>query len=220
MLGSPFNLEPDGAGGVALFGVPCPVVWRHYKTDWWGERRPVRRSEAPLPDRAPLARPLALLAGAAARGRCAVVNPFGSVLTQNKRMMALFWEELELFPRWAQEAIRRYLPRTARLEGLPLGRLRAERASWVLKSDYGCEGEEVVMGAETSPAAWARALEDALPGRWIAQRRFQALPERGGGLCNYGVYVVAGRAAGIFTRIQPDCTDRRAVCAPTLVRLS
>jgi hypothetical protein len=33
------------------------------------------------------------------------------------------------------------------------------------------------------------------------------------------VYVIAGRAAGLFTRLQPDATDRRAVCAPTLVRL-
>jgi hypothetical protein len=136
-------------------------------------------------------------------------------------MMALLWEEQELLPAWARQAVRRTLPYTVRLERLPLARLRTERASWVLKSDYGCEGEEVVMGAETAPADWARALEDALPGRWIAQRRFQALAaRRGGGLANHGVYVVAGRAAGIFTRIQPDCTDRRAVCAPTLVRLS
>jgi hypothetical protein len=31
--------------------------------------------------------------------------------------------------------------------------------------------------------------------------------------------VVGGRAAGIFTRLQPDGTDRRAVCAPTMIRL-
>jgi hypothetical protein len=42
---------------------------------------------------------------------------------------------------------------------------------------------------------------------------------RRGGHANHGVYVIAGRAAGLFTRLQPDATDRRAVCAPTLVRL-
>ena len=47
VLGSPFNLRPDGLGGVAMFGVSCSVIWRHYKTDWWGERRPIRRSSRP-----------------------------------------------------------------------------------------------------------------------------------------------------------------------------
>jgi hypothetical protein len=226
VLGSPFNLRPDGAGGVAMFGVSCSVIWRHYKTDWWGERRAVWRSEEAYADPAPLAGPLALLADAAARGRCAVVNPFGAVLTQNKRMMALLWEEIDRFPRWARATIRRYLPYTARLETIPRARLRAERTAWVLKSDYGCEGEEVVIGAITSAADWARALDDALPSRWIAQRYFQPLegPARRRGergvTTNYGVYVVGGRAAGLFSRLQSGCTDRAAVCAPTLVRLT
>jgi hypothetical protein len=219
-LGSPFNLRPDGRGGVALLGVPCQVIWRHYKTDWWGERRPVFASEEPFPDAAPLARPLALLANAAARGRCAIVNPFGAVLTQNKRMLALLWEERDRFPAWAQAAIQTYVPYTVRLETLPRARLRNERAQWVLKSDYGCEGEEVVLGAETSQAEWAQLIDDALPRRWIAQRRFHACREHRRGPANYGVYVVAGRAAGLFTRLQPDGTDRRAVCAPTMVRLT
>jgi glutathionylspermidine synthase len=219
ILGSPFNLRPDGRGGVAMFGVPCPVIWRHYKTDWWGERRTVWRSEDPYPDAEPLSEPLSLLAGALARGRCAVVNPFGAVLTQNKRMMALLWEEIERFPRWARQTIRRYLPFTTRLEALPVSRLRDEQGQWVLKSDYGCEGEEVVIGAETTPSAWASALDDALPKRWIVQRRFLPLTGPGGSSANYGVYVVAGHGAGLFTRLQSGCTDRSAICAPTVVRL-
>jgi hypothetical protein len=218
-LGSPFNLEPDGHGGVALFGVPCPVIWRHYKTDWWGERRPAWRSHPSFSDAEPLAGPLALLGGAIARGRCAVINPFGAVLTQNKRMMALMWEEIGRFSARAQAAIRRYLPYTARLDCVPRRQLRDERARWVLKSDYGCEGEEVVIGRTAAPSDWAAALDDARPERWIAQRRFDPLPLRRGGHANHGVYVIAGRAAGLFTRLQPDATDRRAVCAPTLVRL-
>jgi glutathionylspermidine synthase len=218
VLGSPFNLRPDGRGGVALFGVSCGVVWRHYKTDWWGERRTVWRSECAYADPDALSGPLELLAGAIARGRCAVVNPFGAVLTQNKRMMALLWEELPRFPRWAQRVVRRYLPYTVRLETLAPGRLRAERAHWVLKSDYGCEGEEVVIGAEVGDVAWARALDDALPNRWIAQRRFVARANAAGEVANYGVYVVGGRAAGLFTRLQAGRTDRTAVSAPTIIQ--
>jgi glutathionylspermidine synthase len=219
VLGSPFNLQPDGHGGIALFGVSCGVLWRHYKTDWWGERRTAWRSERDYADAGALTRELDLIAGAIARGRCAVVNPFGAVLTQNKRMMALLWEERARFSRRIQAVTARYLPYTARLETLASGRLRAERVDWVLKSDYGCEGEEVVIGAEVSAAAWARALDDVLPERWIAQRRFVARPNAAGEIANYGVYVVAGRAAGLFTRLQAGPTDRSAVSAPTIVRL-
>jgi glutathionylspermidine synthase len=219
VLGSPFNLHADGQGGVAMFGISCSVIWRHYKTDWWGERRTVWRSEDGYADDVPLVRPLALLAGAIARGRCAVVNPFGAVLTQNKRTMALLWEEIDRFALWARAAIRRYLPFTARLEALPVARLRREKEAWVLKSDYGCEGEEVVIGAETSDAEWARVLDDAIPTRWIAQRRFVPRADAAGRIANYGVYVVGGQAAGIFTRLQAGHTDRAALCAPTMVSL-
>jgi len=219
VLGSPYNLHEDGQGGVAMFGISCSVIWRHYKTDWWGERRTVWRSEDGYADNVPLVRPLALLAGAMARGRCAVVNPFGAVLTQNKRTMALLWEEIDRFAPGARALIRRYVPFTARLEALPAARLRREKEAWVLKSDYGCEGEEVVMGAETSDVEWARVLDDAIATRWIAQRRFVPRADAAGRIANYGVYVVGGQAAGIFTRLQAGHTDRTAVCAPTMVSL-
>jgi len=223
LTGSPYNLASDGRGGVALFGVPCSVIWRHYKTDWWGERRPIWRSEDTYADAEPLYQPLCLLAGAIARGRCAVMNPFGSVLTQNKRMMALFHEEMARLTPRTRALVRRYIPYSARLETLPRRQLVQQQALWVLKSDYGCEGEEVVIGAEVSAAEWRRALDDALPGRWIAQRRFVPLGgqhgEADGEVANYGVYLVGGRAAGLFTRLQAGCTDRAAVCAPTVVRL-
>jgi hypothetical protein len=217
VLGSPFNVQPDGRGGVAMFGAPCSVIWRHYKTDWWGERRTVWRSEDAYADAAPLAEPLEWLAGAVARGRCAVVNPFGAVLTQNKRMMALLWEERARLPGWARRLVSRYVPYTVRLETLAPGRLRAERGAWVLKSDYGCEGEEVVIGAETSAGDWARAIDDAIPRRFVAQRRFVPRRSATGEVANYGVYVVGGRAAGLYTRLQVGATDRTALSAPTIV---
>ncbi|HSS39959.1 MAG TPA: glutathionylspermidine synthase family protein [Polyangia bacterium] len=220
VLGSPFNLRPDGRGGVALFGVSCAVIWRHYKTDWWGERRPIWRSEPPYADAEPLMSHLELLAGASARGQCAVINPFGAVLTQNKRTMALLWEHLDSLSAAGRRIVRRYLPYTARLESLPVRRLLEERAHWVLKSDYGCEGEEVIIGADTSVRAWADVLADALPRRWVAQRRFQPLLDRKKRAVNYGVYLVGGQAAGLFCRVQSGGTDRRAICAPALVRAS
>ena len=123
-------------------------------------------------------------------------------------------------PAWARALVRRYVPHTVRLETLAPGQLRAERGAWVLKSDYGCEGEEVVIGAETSAAAWARAIDDAIPRRFVAQRRFVPLRSAGGEVANHGVYVVGGRAAGLYTRLQAGATDRRAISAPTMVRRS
>jgi glutathionylspermidine synthase len=219
VLGSPFNLQPDGKGGVALFGVPCPVIYRHYKTDWWGERRSPWRAARPVPDCAPIAGPLTLLLSAIARGRCAVINPFGAVLAQNKRTMALMWEEISRFSSSAQDAIRRYIPLTLRLESLPLAQLKRERWRWVLKADYGAEGEEVILGAETTQAEWSEALDLAAPRRWVVQRRFEASRDEDDNISNYGVYVVGGRACGLFTRLQRGSTDRHALSAATLVRL-
>ena len=219
VLGSPYNLRPDGDGGVSLFGVSCAVIWRNYKTDWWGERRRIWRSAPEVLDTEPLTEPLSLLLEASARGRCAVINPFGAVVTQNKRAMALMWEEMgELSPE-AQRAIRRYVPYTVRLESLSPRRLRAEREQWVLKSDYGSEGEEVIVGAHVSDRAWNFALADACHGRWIAQRRFRPVALDGDLVPNYGVYVVAGRACGLYTRLARGATDRRALSVASLVRL-
>ena len=217
-LGSPFNLRRLGAGQAGLFDTPCDVFVRHYKTDWWSERRPVWSDEPKVPDPDPLSGELAVILGSALEGRCAVVNPFGAVVPQNKRAMALLWERIDLFSPRSRAAIERYLPETVRLETLPPARLRAERESWVLKSDYGCEGDEVVIGAETAPDVWEASLEAAVPGRWVAQRHFHALRGPDGAAANHGIYLVAGEASGLYTRLSVAGTDRHALSAPVLVR--
>ena len=121
---------------------------------------------------------------------------------QNKRTMALLWEAIDRFSPASQAAIRAYLPYTARLESLPLAALAA-RADWVLKSDYGCEGAEVIIGADVDEATWADALLHARAGRWIAQRCFAARRDVDGRCVNVGVYVVGGEAAGYFSRVAP-----------------
>jgi glutathionylspermidine synthase len=212
VLGSPFNLERVGERA-ALFGVPCDVFVRHYKTDWWSERQGVFRDDDEFPDKEPLARELGILF---ADERCAVVNPFGAVLPQNKRTMALMWEAIERFSPAAQAAITAYLPYTARLESV-LDQVRADRAGWVVKSDYGCEGAEVVVGAEVSDEIWAQTLALALPERFVAQRRFAPLLDDEGQCINHGVYLVAGSFAGYFSRLHRGATGYDAVAAATLV---
>lgn len=222
VLGSPYNLgvEKDGERAT-LFGHPLGVMLRHYKTDGWGERASAWDDET-LPDALPLAGPLEIALRASAFQRTAVVNPFGAVVLQNKRAMAFMWEHVHRFSTRGRTLVERYVPWTSRLETLHPARLLAEREAWVLKSDYGAEGEEVIVGRETDAATWEASLAHARPGRWIAQRWFEALPDprpaAAGHALNYGVFVVAGEGAGLYLRREAGATDDRAVSVPVLVR--
>ncbi len=216
VTGSPFNLARLRGGRVALFDVPCDVIVRHYKTDWWSEREPARDDDEPFDDAEPLAAALGMLVDAELAGQVAVMNPWGSVLLQNKRTMALLCEAIDRFSPAAQAAIRAHLPYTARLESLSPATLAA-RADWVLKSDYGCEGAEVVIGADVDDAVWADTIKHARRGRWIAQRFFRARRDGDGRCVNVGVYVVGGEAAGFFSRVHHGATDYHATTVATLI---
>ena len=216
VLGSPFNLGRDDEGRATLFDRPVALLVRHYKTDWWTERGSVWRDET-IPDAAPLTEALAAALGASVDRKTAVLNPFGAVLPQNKRAMAFMWEHVHRFSPAAQSVIARIVPFTSRLESLHPEQVRVQREQWVLKSDYGAEGDEVVVGRAVTQAEWERCLALARPGRWIAQRYFEAELGAGGETINYGVFVVAGEAVGLYVRAQPGATDVHALSVPVLV---
>ncbi len=216
VLGSPYNLALD-ARGALLFDTPFSIMVRHYKTDWWGERASVW-DDAKIADTNPLDGPLRVALGASVEGRCAIVNPFGSVLPQNKRAMALMWEHIDRFSSHAQEIIGRHIPVTARLETVHEEQLVMQKDEWVIKSDYGAEGEEVIVGRYATVDVWRASLAHARPGRWIAQRYFDAHVDAKGESVNYGVFLIAGEAAGLYARVQRGPTDDTALSAPVLVR--
>jgi glutathionylspermidine synthase len=219
VLGSPYNLSYDERGTL-LFDVPVGVVLRHYKTDWWGERESVWDDEE-VPDPAPLVAPFTALLSGLAEGKVTVVNPFGAVVPQNKRAMAFMWEQIHRFSPHAQEVIQRHIPITARLETMHEEQLFAQREDWVLKSDYGAEGEEVILGRSVTDDVWRASIEHARPGRWIAQRYFEAerIDEKGSTI-NHGVYLVAGEPCGLYARVQAGATDAHALSVPVLIRRS
>jgi glutathionylspermidine synthase len=219
VLGSPYNLATDEHGKTLLFDEPVGAVLRHYKTDWWGERVSVWDDDV-VADAEPLGAPLQALLRGMAAGQTTVINPFGAVLPQNKRAMAFFWEHLHRFSPHAQEVIQRHVPVTSRLEIMHEEQLRVQREDWVLKSDYGAEGEEVIVGRQVTDETWRASLAHARPGRWIAQRFFRAMPvDEAGSIVNHGVFVIAGEACGLYGRVQIGSTDDRALSAPVLIEI-
>jgi len=216
VLGSPYNLHACQAG-VAMFGEPLDLVIRHYKTDWWGERQVVWTAAAPYRDPDPLEGPLRLLLEAEYDGHVTVVNPFGTVVTQNKLSLALMWEAMGQFSPLARRWIRRYIPETYRLTQIAVDDVANNRQMWVLKSAYGCEGDETVCGPFVSDEEWRDTLAHAIPAFWICQRFFSVVPETNGCHPNYGVYLVGGRSAGFYTRLSVAATDAWAITAPTYV---
>lgn len=216
VIGSPYNLTGSDEG-LRLLGEPVEILIRHYKTDWWGERASAWDDDE-VPDHEPLERELRLVFEATLAGRLVVVNPFGAVLPQNKRMMAFFWEHLHRFSTHAQTLIERLVPVTSRLETVHEEQLLAQKNQWVIKSDYGAEGDEVILGCRVDESLWRRTIEHARPGRWIAQRYFDASKTEVGEVVNWGVFLVAGEAAGIYARAQTEPTDVRALSVPVLVK--
>jgi hypothetical protein len=216
VLGSPYNLHACETG-VGMFGEPLDLIIRHYKTDWWGEREVVWSDAAPYADPEPLHGPLRLLLEAEYHRQVTVVNPFGAVVSQNKLSLAFMWEAQDHFAPLLRRWIRHYMPETYRLTQTSIPDLLAQRRAWVLKSAYGCEGEETVCGPFVSDAEWRETLRCAMPNYWVCQRFFTVAPESFGGFPNYGVYLVGGRGAGFYTRLSAAATDEHAMTAPTFV---
>lgn len=218
-LGSPLNLRRGPEGELRLLGEPVELVLRHYKTDWWGERPRIFADEEEIPDNEPLREELAHVLSAERAGKVAVVNPFGALLPQDKLSMAFFHEEKHRFSEEARATIDALIPETRRLDTLDRERLKDEREQWVLKSDFGCEGEEVLVGPNVPDEQWRKALDNALPHVWCAQRFFRVrpmeAPDGRSWLPNYGVFLLGGRAGGLLVRLaEPGVTtghDARVV---------
>ncbi len=214
-FGSPFNLTFDSTGRVFVLDEQIELIIRHYKTDWWGERETVWSDQPAFPDPEPLEQQLIPLLRADAQGTVTIVNPFGSVLSQNKFCFAFMWDHPEMFSASSQRWIDDYIPETRRI-GEDNGQ-DTRREEWVVKSVYGCEGDSVICGPYATDREWRLALEKMIRRHWILQRFFEVRPVKNGLLPNFGVYVIGGRAAGFYTRLSAENTDYRSVTTPTYI---
>ena len=217
-LGSPMNLTPTADGGVAIFGQPVDMVLRHYKTDWWGERPFIWTNDEDITDPDPLERELMLILEAERNRKVTVVNPFGAMLAQSKITLALFWEEMERFSDDGKARIRGLIPETYRLDTITRERAKREKDQWVLKSDFGCEGDEVVIGKAHDQETWDHVIDVTMEHTWVLQRYFEIRPLPTGQLPNYGVYLIAGEPSGLLVRLQ-DAVAEQDLTARVVVPL-
>jgi glutathionylspermidine synthase len=200
-IGSPYNLGYTEEGKVTMFGAEIDVLLRHYKTDWWTERLSAWTDEEEIPDPKPLDKQLRWILKASIEQKLCVVNPMGAIVSQNKHSMAYFWEHIEQFSEKSQQTIRSFIPKTYRFTSMNKEQLLLQKEQWVLKSIYGCEGAEVIIGAFTKPEEWERSINAVEPHQWIVQQFFSIQPQPNGSLPNFGMYLIGGKASGILLRI-------------------
>src|SRR5262249_31950922 len=145
-------------------------------------------------------------------------NPPTAVLVQSKRL-PLAASRLGLsMPTWnailppaSEIGLRRFAPRL-----LPPG--RGLEPAWGRIGEGGC-GEGVTESRTLRRSAWrARCF----PRSWLLQERFESASVGDGFHASFGVYVIDGRASGVYARVaQRPLIDARAqdaavVLDPTL----
>jgi len=142
-------------------------------------------------------------------------NPATALLVQSKRF-PLVWDEMATsLPTW-----RRALPETR--DPRKVDWRHDNLGDWVLKPALGRVGDGVGIAGATEEKDW-KTIHRAVrrhPGDWIAQRRFEALPQGGLFPC-IGVYTIDGRAAGAYGRAAGrPLIDHRAQDLAVLIRRS
>lgn len=128
-----------------------------------------------------------------------ICNPATALMTQSKRF-PLCWDRLRTpLPTW-----REMLPSTR--DPREVDWTRGD--GWIVKPALGRVGEMIGMAGVTSTREWDRIRRSVWwrPGQWVAQQRFVPLPcesPQGSVHACVGVYVLDGRAVGIYGRLAP-----------------
>lgn len=189
-LGSPANLRLRN-GRAELFGEPVDVVYRYFPTEWLSALDPRPRQEF-----------IEICAHEVEH-----INPFAQIICQNKKISAFWWKKQALFTPVERELIRKHVPRTRKFAPGQRADFQREPAAWVLKRAHGRMGEQVLIGDVMDEAEWAVALSEIAeyePDQWTVQEYFRAEPVVHEGekmFPCYGVYVIGGEVAGLYTRL-------------------
>jgi glutathionylspermidine synthase len=164
------------------------------------------------------------LCEAALDGRLLLLNGLRGFLAQSKACLAWLWANRATLPGADQLAIERHLPRTVLARDPAAVDLLPEA---VVKHVNGREGDSVVFGRTLDEAGWeARLLE----GGYVVQQAVDSPPLEdvevddvrrevrrvGNRFACVGGFLIGGRFAGCYTRLDGPVTSGRATYAATL----
>lgn len=232
VLSAPDHVEWRGGvlGGGAVHtpsGERVGAIVRFFPAEWMPELGRRRKWESYFGESGGAASPTASGASAADAtvgdaNSVLLTNPATALLVQSKRW-ALLWDRLETrVETWRRLMPETVDPRVARRRSRALPRSAFVGDQWVLKPAMGRVGEGVLVpGVASKDEKAVRRGARRDPRGWVAQRRFFSVPIQSpiGPLhvC-LGVYVVDGRAAGMYARASSRALiDQGAFEVPVLI---
>ena len=186
----------SGFAQLAACGTPVSAVVRFYQGEWICRlgRRAWER----------------LFIG----GRTPVSNHGLAVLTESKRL-PLIWDAFAT----EMKTCRALFPSSRNPRELTW----QASDEWVVKAAFCCTGESVAMRDRSSREQWGKVCREVSrrPERWVLQRRFYTVPvdsALGPVFPCVGVYVLDGKAAGVYARVATSqVVDHRAMDAALLI---
>ncbi|MFU8805670.1 MAG: glutathionylspermidine synthase family protein [Bradymonadaceae bacterium] len=206
ILGSPANLSVEGEQ-TYLFDTPIDALFRYFPGEWIGD----------LPNFEDWSRAARTLP---------MMNPLSALASQSKRFYAT-WSEHEIpLSEEASGWLDAHIPPSRYLGSMSKEEVFSNPEKWVLKGAFGRMGNTVRIGPLLSEADWKKAVDEAfdVPRVVVAQERFETAAlwtSKGLGYATVGVYLVDGRFAGYFSRIDKGpLIDYDSWHVPTLVEIS
>jgi glutathionylspermidine synthase len=185
VYGSPANFVFDGSR-LSAFGQPVDVLYRYFLADWMQE----------LPN-------LANFIEGYRRGAFRMVNGFGQLVCQTKKVMAFWYDHLDRFTPEERKLIKTHVPFTQLYSRRKAERRRRHVA---VKRGFGNMGNEVVLGPLLNRDEFLECLDaiDQEPNEWVIQDFFNVIPDAGGMYPCYGAYMIDGKFSGYYTRLAPE----------------
>lgn len=185
-IGSPSNLEVR-EGKAYLFEEPIDALFRYFPGEWLSD----------LPNSEAWKESAAFLPS---------MNPLSALASQSKRFYALFNEREIHLKEEERELLHAHIPYSLFLSSVKKEEVLQQPEKWVLKGSFGRMGNTVRIGPLMPKEKWEKAVEEAYEVSYVvaAQRRFDTRSvwtTRGMGYPTLGVYLVDGKFAGYFSRI-------------------
>jgi hypothetical protein len=160
-----------------------------------------------------------------------ILTTFEDYFYQTKQWFALLHEpELQsMMEPHEREVVRRFIPKTLKVNAGTIEALLREKSSWVFKADISESGKAVIPGDETSEADILRRIRDTSAGHWTAQEllsspKIEVSPDGSwasrAAYVVFGLFVLGDRISGLYVRsrdvrvVSASLGGREGWCVP------